>query len=502
MTKAGGTQRGGAVTASRARRRLVEPARPAAIARLPCAPWLAVATVCIGAFMGQLDASIVTLALPTLHQDFHASLGATEWVALSYLLVLAATVTAIGRIADMAGRKLLYVGGFGIFTLGSALCAAAPSLGWLIAARVLQALGAAMLQANSVAIIVHALPPDRLGRGIGIQGAAQAVGLAVGPAAGGALIALGGWRLVFLLTVPAGLLGMALGWFLLPRSRDLEGGGRFDLWGAALFVPAVAALMVALSHGDRLGLRAVGALVGAAALCLAAFARHERRTEAPLVDLRLLRRPTFAAGIGSGLLSYAVMFGVLFLVPFYLELHRHISPALAGLQLSALPLALGLVAPWAGRLADELGARPVTVGGMLLAGAGLALLAGDHSGSALPVDLALVGAGLGAFTPANNAAIMGAAPRSQAGVAGGILNMTRSLGTAIGVAATGLVYTVAGGVSLGTRSRPAGSVTHAFVVTLGLLLLLAIAAAALASVGGARRSPRRGVPAPGSAPPS
>ncbi len=138
-------------------RLLVEPRRPESIRNKKNAYWLAVAAVCIGAFMGQLDASIVTVALPTLQQTFHASVGAVTWIGLSYLLVLVATVTAVGRFADMWGRKLLYVYGFAIFVIGSALCGLAPSLGALIAFRVLQAVGAAMLQANSVAIIVTAV---------------------------------------------------------------------------------------------------------------------------------------------------------------------------------------------------------------------------------------------------------------------------------------------------------------------------------------------------------
>ena len=138
--------------------------------------WYVVGTVCIGAFMGQLDASIVTLALPQLGRDLHASVGAVEWVALAYLLVLVATVATVGRIADAVGRKLLYVYGFGVFTAGSVLCGLAPTLAVLIAARVLQAIGAAMLQANSVALIAEAMPPPLLGRAIGVQGTAQALG--------------------------------------------------------------------------------------------------------------------------------------------------------------------------------------------------------------------------------------------------------------------------------------------------------------------------------------
>ena len=199
----------------------------------PRAHWYVVGTVCIGAFMGQLDASIVTLALPRLSQELHSSVGAVEWVALTYLLVLVATVATVGRIADAVGRKLLYVYGFAVFTAASVLCGLAPTLAVLIAARALQAVGAAMLQANSVALITEAMPPRLLGRGLGVQGTAQALGLALGPAIGGALLALGGWRLIFLVNLPAGVIGLALGWFLLPRSRSRRALGQSDRLGAA-----------------------------------------------------------------------------------------------------------------------------------------------------------------------------------------------------------------------------------------------------------------------------
>jgi len=178
-------------------RLLVEPRRPQAIRERPDAHWFAVAAVCVGAFMGQLDASIVTVALPTLQRTFDVSVGAVTWVGLSYLLVLVATVTAVGRFADMWGRKLLYVYGFVIFTFASVLCGLAPGLGALCSFRALQAVGAAMLQANSLAIIVLVVPGRALGRAIGLQGAAQALGLALGPSVGGLLLAAGGWRLIF-----------------------------------------------------------------------------------------------------------------------------------------------------------------------------------------------------------------------------------------------------------------------------------------------------------------
>ena len=219
-------------------RLLVEPRRPESVRNKKNAYWLAVAAVCIGAFMGQLDASIVTVALPTLQRTFDASVGAVTWVGLSYLLVLVATVTAVGRLADMWGRKLLYVYGFVVFVIGSALCGLAPSLGILIACRVLQAVGAAMLQAKQRRHHRHRRSSlFRSARRSVSKVAAEAIGLALGPSVGGLLLAVGGWRLLFMVNVPFGVLGVLAGLAFIPRSLKLSERVPFDYKGLALVLP-------------------------------------------------------------------------------------------------------------------------------------------------------------------------------------------------------------------------------------------------------------------------
>ena len=417
------------------RHALIEPRRPPWVRNRANAHWYAVAAVCLGAFMGQLDASIVTVAFPTLHNEFHAGLGAVTWVGLSYLLVLVALVTPVGRLADMFGRKLLYTYGFVVFVVGSALCGIAPSLATLYGFRILQAVGSAMLQANSVAIIASAMPKDMLGRGIGVQGAAQALGLALGPTVGGLLIVLGGWRLIFLVNVPVGIAGAVLGWLFVPRTRHLQRRVGFDWTGLGLFVPAVVALLLAASLGNEFGWTSpltVGLVAGSMGLA-ARFVAHERRASAPMVDPALFRRVPFSAGVTAGLLSYLVLFGTLFVVPFFLERALGLSTGQAGLELTVMAIVLGVVAPFAGRMADRWGPRPLTVTGMLLVAATLVIIGLSHpSTPERLVELGVLGAGLGLFTPPNNAAIMASAPRSQAGVASGILNMTRGIGTAMG----------------------------------------------------------------------
>jgi EmrB/QacA subfamily drug resistance transporter len=454
-----------------------ERARPRAVAEHRHADWLVVAAVSIGAFMGQLDASIVSLGFPTMKRHFHATLGSVQWVGLSYLLVLVVLVPAAGRLADTVGRKLLYTYGFAVFVVGSALCGIAPSLLLLDAFRCLQAVGAAMMQANSVAIIALAVPRERLGRAIGVQGAAQAVGLSLGPVVGGLLIAAGGWRLIFLVNVPAGIVGAVIGWYVIPRSRDLQDHTRFDWLGLALFAPALGALLLALSFGSEIGWLS-GGILAALATCIVLgglFVVRMRRVAGPLIDPQLFRRRGFTPGIVSGLFSYLVLFGVLFATPFYLEIGRGMSSGLAGALLAILPVGLAVVAPFAGRASDRYGARWPTSTGMLIAASGLLLLAVAHDWRLVAAGLGVLGLGRGLFTPANNAAIMMAAPRAQASSTSGILNLTRGLGTALGLSLTGVILTSVSGAHVvpSTAARAFTAVTVFLALVAGVTACIA-----------------------------
>ena len=329
-----------------------EPAPLHGLARLDSYPWLVVGTVCIGAFMGQVDASIAQLVLPEVEHEFHASIGAAAWVSIAYLLVAAAMLPVFGRLADMFGRKLLYCGGFVVFVTGSELCGLAPTLDTLVAARVVQALGAGLLQANAIAIIVAAAAEARRGRALGLQSAAQAVGLSTGPALGGFLIAVLGWRWVFWINLPVGLLGAVLGFLVRPRTERRPGtttpsAATFDLAGAMLLVPSLALLMFALNEAGDAGFRSpllIGPLL-VGLLLLIGFVRREQRTTSPLIDLGLFRNAVFVAGNVAGLLSYATLFGAFFVLPFVLEQAYRDSSLTAGLRLIVIPAALGFCSP-------------------------------------------------------------------------------------------------------------------------------------------------------------
>ncbi|MFI9379952.1 MFS transporter [Kutzneria sp. NPDC052558] len=438
------------------RRLGVEPARPRFVARWPHAHWLAVASVCLGAFMGQLDASIVTLTFPALSRQFGESLAGVQWVSLSYLLTLVALLVPVGRLADAVGRKLVYLYGFAVFTAASAACGFADSLPLLVGLRVVQAVGAAMLQANSVALVTTSSPRGSMRAALGVQAAAQAIGLALGPTLGGVLVAGAGWQWVFWVNVPIGLIAIAAGRYLLPRTRQRAGTRQIDWIGVALLGTSSTALLLALSGLSGLDapvwlvvilfMSAVGAGVG--------FVLRQRAAAEPMIDLNLLRDPAVAGGLVAAMLGYLVLFGPLVLIPVLGG-----SVVAAGLVLTSLPVGFALAATFGGnRWPDR---RRAVVGGLTCAVVLIPLCLLPLTDPLLAISLAVLGIGLGLFTPANNAIVMAAIPAARSGVGGGLVNMARGLGTTLGVASVTLALH-----GVGPRA--------AFVVLMAVAVALAV----------------------------
>lgn len=415
----------------------VEPARPQRIREWPHAWILTVATVCFGAFMGQLDASVVTLTYRPVARQFHAGLAGVEWVSLAYLLTLTALLIPVGRWSDRRGRKLSYLQGFVIFTTASAACGMATSLGLLIGARVAQGVGAALLQANSVALVSTSAPRGRMRAALGIQAAAQAVGLAFGPTIGGLLVDSLGWRYVYFINVPVGIVAVLAGVWLLPRTRQL--GPRLSTDGASAFLLAACAiaLMLALStaSGLHMGTVAPPVLVAVAIGASWLLTRRQRRAINPLVDPALIRNRDVSTGLLGALFGYLTLFGPLVLVPIVLE-ERGMSAVQAGAILTFLPAGFAASATLAGMTlpAGWNNRHRCRVGSVVASGALAAGLFVPLTSVSLAAILALTGIGLGLFTPANNAQVMGAIPPESSGAGGGMLNMARGLGTSLGIA--------------------------------------------------------------------
>ncbi|WP_380284537.1 MFS transporter [Kitasatospora purpeofusca] len=459
---------------------LTERPRPRGIAGWRHAHWLAVGTVCLGAFLGQLTAGITALVYPTLQRHFDTGFAAVEWVALAYLLVLVALLAPIGRLSDLVGRKTMYIGGFAVFGLASLGAGFAGGLGTLIACRAVQAVGGAMMQANSVALVARGVPGHAMRRALGIQAAAQGLGLALGPSLGGLLVEHASWRWVFWINVPVALAGILAGWFLLPRtrrpdadpvprelprpvprprgaSRAAPDGGRFDLAGLLLLAGSSTALLLALSAASGLPLPgwAVAALLLAAVLCGLGLVRQERRATRPILAPGLVNTPGVRPGLAVSLIGYLLLFCPLVLGPVLLA-EAGLSAGRAGLVVTLLPAAFAVAATVGGALlprgwSDVARCRF----GAALAGAGLLscvlLPAAGAPVSGLAFPLLVAGGGLGLLLPANNALVMRAIPAECSAVGGGMVNMARSLGTALGTALPVLGVHLAGPV-VGGRS--------------------------------------------------
>ncbi|HEY0972607.1 MAG TPA: MFS transporter [Gemmatimonadales bacterium] len=444
--------------------------------------WVLV-TVGVGTFMSALDGSVVNTILPLLARELGTGIAGIEWVTTVYLLVVSGLLLGVGRLGDMRGHKRIYVAGFVVFVIGSALCGLASSAPALVGLRVIQAMGAAMLYATSPAILTAAFPAERRGRALGALGAFTYLGLTAGPSLGGWLAHAFGWRSVFYMNVPVGALAIALAVKVIADDRPAAREERFDLEGALLFTAGLVSLLVALNQGHSWGWRSAPtiALVVAAALLLAAFVAVERRHPSPMLDLTLFRSRTFSAATVSALLNYVCVYGIVFVLPFLLIQGRGLDTQQAGLVLTAQPVVMAVVAPVSGTLSDRVGARlPATIGMIVLA-IGLALLAElsvSASLGAIAGALAVVGLGIGIFVSPNNSALMGAAPRHRQGIASGVLATARNVGMVLGVGLAGAVFTTV--------------IAHAVGVTPGVALAEGVRASlwvmAAVSVAGAATS--------------
>lgn len=478
---------------------LPEPPPVRVLTQLAAYPWLVVGVACLGAFAGQVDASIVQLGLPTLESAFDRSLSAVSWVAIAYSLSFAAVLPIYARLAEIAGRKLMYILGFALFGLFSALCGLAPDLPWLIAFRVLQGVSGALLGANSVVILVAAAGPARRGRAMGLFAAAQAIGVSAGPALGGMLLNNLNWHWIFWVTVPFAILGAVIGWLLVPVSTRLSDDTSFDWGGALLLVPALTALMLAISKLNAWGARSFGVLGCAAAVILlvAAFIWQERRTRVPLIQLGLFRSRAFSGGTIAVMLSYAMLYAMFFAMSFALVRGYHASPLTAGLHLALVPVALGMIAPFSGAAA-ELRPRQVMLGGLALCVGAVIWLRWLFSGTpdSMPwimAGLVAYGAGLGLFIAPNNSATLAAAPADHAGQAGGLLNLMRAFGTAAGVASASALLAWRLELATGLHESTIGADEHALLGATGDVLLLIAAFAVIAAIACSLRDKAREV---------
>ena len=455
--------------------------------------WLVLTTVGIGTFMSALDGSVVNTLLPVLSHELNTSIAGIEWVTTIYLLVISGLLLSVGRAGDLFGHKRLFLAGFGLFVIGSALCGLANSAHVLVALRVVQALGAAMLMATSPAILTRSFPASQRGRALGAQGTFTYLGLTVGPSLGGWLAQAFGWRSVFYINVPVGIGAIALAIYSITDDHVADAEERFDFLGASLFTAGLVALMIALNQGHDWGWTSpitLGVMHGALVL-LVVFVRVQHARPAPMLDLSLFRSRTFSASATSALLNYACVYAVTFVLPFLLIQGRGLGTAQAGLVLTAQPNVMAIVAPVSGTLSDRLGSRGLATAGMVLLAAGLValgLLVAHGSLGEIAAALALVGLGIGLFVSPNNSALMGAAPRNRQGIASGVLATSRNVGMVLGVGFAGAIFT--------TVTTHAASPAEGLVAGIRASLLAAAGVALVGALTSAVRGQSRAPDAP------
>jgi len=405
--------------------------------------WLILTSVSLGSLMATLDGSIVNIALPAIETDFRIGLNTVEWVVVAYLLVVGSLLLPFGRLGEVLTFKRVYLAGFAIFTLASVCCGASPNAAMLVAFRVVQGVGAAMLMAMGPAIVAHTFQDHERGRALGLNGVSVAIGLSLGPALGGILTEVATWRAIFLINLPIGLLAILWAARVLPSEKPRKDQS-FDVKGAALSGVALFALLLALSDGQEWGWTspAVVGLFVAFVVLGAAFLRVERRSIQPMIDLALFKIRPFSAGLASVVVAFAGLFTATFLLPFLLEQGRGFSPIEAGLLLTPVPITMALVAPISGAASDHFGPRVLASTGMALMALSLVSL------TQLPVDFALpdliwrlvlLGVGQGMFMSPNSSAVLGSVPRPRIGTASGTLAQMRVNGQAVGIALSGAI---------------------------------------------------------------
>jgi len=379
--------------------------------------------------MANLDLTIVVIGLPTILQQLHATIYHGIWIITGYTLMMTILLVLLGRLADLYGRVRLYNLGFAIFTVGSLFCALSRNGAELIAFRFLQGAGAALLYANSGAIITDAFPADELGMGLGINVMAVNLGAIAGYTLGGVMITYFGWRSIFLLNIPIGVFGTIWGYLNLKEISRKPVGQKFDFTGALLYCIGLATILLALTIGNPLSIRNL-IILGCGVAFFIAVIFVELRQKFPTLDLALFKIRQFALGNIAGFLNAIAFSCGPFLRSLYLQLILGYSAAKTGLLLIPMEIIIFAISPFSGKLSDKIGARVLSSIGLLLNAAALfwfATLNKSSSYSAVLVSLLLFGCGMALFFPPNSSAVMGSVAPEKRGVANGIrmtLNQT------------------------------------------------------------------------------
>jgi len=406
--------------------------------------WLVFIAVATGVFLATIDSSIVNIALPTLTKYFNAPFSTVEWVVLAYLITATSLMLGVGRLADMHGSKPYYLAGFIVFLAGSVACGQATSIGMLIAARVIQAIGASMMMALGSAIVTDAFPPSERGKALGFVGVIVSIGVIIGPTLGGFLITKLSWRWLFLVNVPIGLIGIILVAAFVRQNRP-KGAESFDWAGMSILFIALLTVSLALTMGTSEGwtspmiltLLSVGLIAILVFICIEKHVRH------PLIDLSLFSNQLFSINILTSFLLFICNAGIILIAPFYLQEVLQFDAQKAGMLMAAMPIIVGIVAPIAGNLSDKMGPRLLTAIGLfiiMLSYLWISTVQATTSEIGYVLRFIPLGIGVGLFQSPNNSAVMGSIARERLSIASGLLSVTRTLGQTTGVALLGALW--------------------------------------------------------------
>jgi EmrB/QacA subfamily drug resistance transporter len=392
--------------------------------------------ISIGVYMSTLDASIVNISLPTIVRSLNTDLTAVAWVVMSYLIVITGCLLLMGRLSDLFGQRRIYLLGFLTFTTGSALCSFSPTIYFLIGSRMLQGLGASALMANGPAIVTTAYPENERGKALGILGSVVSAGFLTGPILGGFLVEHVGWRSIFFINIPIGVMGIYLSSKVLQRDAS-TGKGQVDLWGAILIFFFLTSLLLFLNRMTQGSGLLLWVWLFLLLLCFGLFILAELRSPSPLVDLNVFKRRLFISSLGASFLSFWMSAAHTFIIPFFLQNILEFSPSKVGMLVFPVALTVMVTAPFGGRFSDRIGVRiPATIGlGLTSLGVfSFTLLRPDAKDLDVLWRQIVLGIGISFFNPANNSAIIGSLPREKVGLASSFLALSRNLGMVIGVA--------------------------------------------------------------------
>ena len=477
--------------------------------------WWVFAAIAIGTFVSVVDSGSVLVALPEIEEHFGSDLPTVQWVVVGNALAISALILPMGRLGDIIGRKWVYIGGLAIFVAGSLLAGLAANLPWLIAAKVFQGFGSAMIQGNGMATVISSFSGAERGKALGTHMSVVGSGAIAGPAIGGLLVASFGWQSVFFVNVPAGVLTIMITWLVLSSARESAADapstrsgatGRFDWPGAGLSAAALLVFLLVVGNGHRLGWSSPAVLLGAAATAalLAAFVWWELRTPSPMLELRLFRRKLVAIGAAAAWLSFMGMSSSRFMMPFYLQRVLEISPRDVGLLLIPPALCMVLLGPVSGRLSDRFGWRALTVSGLALSMAASIAIAVNltESSPVAFIVLMLMGqsAGMALFNSPNQSSLLSAVERSQYGVVSALTQLIRNSAnvTSIAVATTVVVVTMGTHGVEPSLDAVSPAVADAFVAGLKwafiLMAAMLLTGVALAVIRGERRRPEPTAP--------